>query len=333
MPPAPPPPSYLRWVPFEGQLPPDAVSSWNQEAQRLEFVCSTRVLHCNTGAYVPQRGPLCFYPYWGGERSTRDFQILVNVGGFEALEWVEDSFGGVPEGAVEGCPSVDIFVGRSKYGLGKVSREHRALFVVDPQEGEELWFAWYQVLVVKKGPAEITLGEVLYDLGRAVEEPPEEVTLGRTILRNQACHKAPQAVTMREDTEVEQDWQLDQRIFATLRGVLEVSPLTFNGTSWEVAPGAASSLPWAGGASSSLYVTHSLVLEQELEALTACQVAMEGRRREVRVPFGATLRRDFGRGRLHRLAVTGWARGRAVGEVRAGLKECWPIPAEPPCQG
>ncbi|NXN13960.1 NATT3 protein, partial [Indicator maculatus] len=142
----------------------------------LEFVCSTRVQHCNVGAYVPQRGPLCFYPYWGREESTKDFKILVNLGGFEALDWVEDSFGGVPEGGVEGCPSVDIFVGRSKYGLGKVSREHRALFVVDPQEGEELWLAWYQVLVVRRGPAVVTLGEVLYDLGGAVETPPEEVT-------------------------------------------------------------------------------------------------------------------------------------------------------------
>ncbi|NXP81460.1 NATT4 protein, partial [Ramphastos sulfuratus] len=142
----------------------------------LEFVCATRERHCNTGAYVPQRGPRCFYPYHGVEVSTKNFQLLVNVGGFEALDWVEESFGAVPEEAVEGCPSVDIFVGRSEYGLGKVSKEHRALFVVDPEDGEELWFKWYQVLVVRKGPAEVTISDVLYNFTAAVESV-QEVTL------------------------------------------------------------------------------------------------------------------------------------------------------------
>ncbi|NXS56707.1 NATT3 protein, partial [Brachypteracias leptosomus] len=140
----------------------------------LEYVCSTPISECNTGSYVPERGPFCFFPFWGSERSTRDFKVLVNVGGFEALDWVDGSFGSVPENAVEGCPSVDIFVGRCSYGLGKVSKEQRALFVVE--DGEELWIKWYQVLVVKKGPSEVTIGGLLYN-GSAAVEQSEEVTL------------------------------------------------------------------------------------------------------------------------------------------------------------
>ncbi|KFP36047.1 Natterin-4, partial [Chlamydotis macqueenii] len=118
-----------------------------------EYVCSTQLHGCNTGAYVPERGPICFFPFRGLEHRSKTFKVLVNAGGFEALDWVDDSFGNVPENAVEGCPSVDVFVGRNRYGLGKVSKEQRAAFIV--VDAEEFWYKWYQVLVVKKGPANV----------------------------------------------------------------------------------------------------------------------------------------------------------------------------------
>ncbi|KFO77178.1 Natterin-3, partial [Cuculus canorus] len=139
-----------------------------------EFVCSTSHPQCNVGAYVPSRGPFCFYPYAGWERRTPSFKILVNVGGLEALAWVDDSFGSVPDDAVEGCPSVDVFVGRNRYGLGKVAKEHRAAFMM--VDGEEVWFKWYQVLVVKKGLAAVTISHVHYNTSGAVERW-EKVTL------------------------------------------------------------------------------------------------------------------------------------------------------------
>ncbi|NWX77784.1 NATT4 protein, partial [Alca torda] len=132
-----------------------------------EYVCSTEKFGCNTGAYVPARGPFCFFPLGAWEWSTDDFKVLVNAGGFEALDWVDESFGGVPENAVEGCPSVDVFVGRNRYGLGKVLKGQRALFVV--VDGEEIWYKWYQVLVVKKGPANVTISDVRYNMSGAAE--------------------------------------------------------------------------------------------------------------------------------------------------------------------
>ncbi|NWI65743.1 NATT4 protein, partial [Todus mexicanus] len=140
----------------------------------LEFVCSTSAWGCNAGAHVPARGPFCFYPLAGWERSTRDFKVLLNVGAFEALTWVDESFGGVPDEAVEACPGADVFVGRNRYGLGKVSKEQRALFVVE--DGEEMWFKWYQVLAVKKGPADVTISAVRYNLSAAAESS-RDVTL------------------------------------------------------------------------------------------------------------------------------------------------------------
>ncbi|NXN26811.1 NATT3 protein, partial [Nycticryphes semicollaris] len=140
----------------------------------LEYVCSTPMLGCNTGAYVPARGPFCFFPFREWERSTEDFQVLVNAGNFEALDWVDESFGSVPKDAVEGCPSIDVFVGRNHYGLGKVVKRHRALFVA--VDREEVWYKWYQVLVVKKGPANVTISDVSYNVSGAVERR-EDITL------------------------------------------------------------------------------------------------------------------------------------------------------------
>ncbi|NWS82313.1 NATT3 protein, partial [Toxostoma redivivum] len=124
-----------------------------------EFVCATR--DCNLGSFQPERGPFCSYAWAERELRSFSFQLLLNPGGFEALDWVDTSFGSTPEGAVEGCPLTDIFVGRSPDGLGKASKEQQALFVA--VEGEEIWYKWYQVLVVRQGPAELSVTDVSYN--------------------------------------------------------------------------------------------------------------------------------------------------------------------------
>ncbi|XP_054664451.1 natterin-4-like [Grus americana] len=319
-------PSYLKWVTFEGKLPDDAVSNWNNYAKRMEYVCSTSVLGCDTGAYVPDRGPFCFFPYGEQEESTRNFKVLVNVGNFEALDWVDDSFGSVPENAVAGCPFFDTFVGRNRYGLGKISKEQRAAFVV--VDGEEVWYKWYQVLVVKKGLADVTISHVRYNMSRAVEGR-EDVTLMKTMVRNEGCQRVRKAVTLEEVTETEHNWGMDRRVFATIHGVLQAALLTFSGTGWDITN--VTNIPWVGGASTSEYVVHIRVVEEELQPWTTCAVALEGRRLDIRVPFTAQLTRDFGDGQPHRVAMTGWARSQVVVGVRAGIKECRPIDDVPPC--
>nr|XP_009930475.1 PREDICTED: natterin-4-like [Opisthocomus hoazin] len=321
------PPSYLKWVTFEGKLPANAVSNWNSYANRTEYVCSTEVRGCNTGAYVPDRGPFCFFPYGEWERRTPTFKVLVNMGDFEVLDWVDDSFGNVPKNAVEGCPSVDVFVGRNHYGLGKVSKEQRAAFMM--VDGEEVWYKWYQVLVVKKGPSHVTISDVRYNISGAVEDG-EDVTLTKTTVRNEGCRGVRKVVTLEEATEMEHNWAMDQRVFTTIRGVLRAALLTFSGTGWEVTN--VTNIPWIGGASTSEYVVQTHVVEEEVRPQTACAVALEGRRLDVHVPFTAQLTRDFGDGQPHHVTVMGWARSRAVVGVGAGVKECWPITDVPPCR-
>ncbi|KAM9510576.1 natterin-3-like [Guaruba guarouba] len=319
------PPSLLRWVQFQGHLPVDTVSNWNNHSKRLEFVCSAPT--CNTGAYVPARGPFCFYPFGEREHRAQDFKLLVNVGGLEVLQWVDASFGAVPDGAVEGCPYEDIFVARTSYGLGKVEKEQRAAFVV--LDGEEIWFKWYQVLAVKKGPSNITIADVLYNTSGAVLSA-EDITLTRTTVTNRGCTPQRSTIPMEEAVEVERDWVLTPNFFSSIRGLLEAAPLLFNGTGWDV--GNVSAVPWVGGASTTEYVLHRDVVEREVAAGSACDVALVGRRVAARVPFAARVTRSYGDGRRHRVAASGWARVRLVLSIRPSFGPCRPLGDVAPCQ-
>ncbi|NXW71460.1 NATT3 protein, partial [Hirundo rustica] len=138
-----------------------------------EFVCSVRSRGCNLGSFDPARGAFCSFAWAEAELRSGDFQLLLNPGGFEALRWVDASFGAVPPGAVEGCPLTDAFVGRSRDGLGKASKEQQALFVA--VDGEEVWYKWYQVLAVRQGAADVSISDVSYNGSAALESARPEV--------------------------------------------------------------------------------------------------------------------------------------------------------------
>lgn len=320
-------PSHLEWVDFDGTLPADAVSNWNNYTKTTEYVCSTEVDGCNTGAYVPSRGPFCFYPFWESEHKASNFKVLVNRGKLEALRWVDDSFGDVPENAVEGCPSVDIYVGRNRYGLGKVSKDQRAFFVV--VDHKEVWFKWYQVLAVQTGPGDVTILDVRYNTSEAVGRG-EDVTLTKTTVKNEGCRGTREDVTLEEATEVVHDWELDQKVFSTVHGALQAAPLAFNGVSWEATN--VTRVTWVGRATAGEYVVHTRKVEVEVRPRTTCTVALVGRQLDGRVPFTAQLTRDFGDDQPHRVAVTGVARSRAVVDVRAGVEQCLPLAGSSPCR-
>ncbi|XP_031466202.1 charged multivesicular body protein 2a isoform X1 [Phasianus colchicus] len=319
-------PSWLSWEPFGGELPADTVSNWNAYTNMTEYVCLSKSWHCSTGSYVPSRGPFCTFAFGGLAHNSYEFKVLVNKGKLEALRWVDDSFGDVPENAVEGCESSDIYVGRNRYGLGKVSKEQRALFVT--VDGKEVWFKWYQVLTVKTGPAGITISDVLYNVSAAVEHS-EDVTITKTTVKNEGCQGTRQDVTLEEATEVEQDWELDQEIFSSVRGVLEAGLLAFNGMSWEATN--VINVTWLGKASAGEYIEHTRKVELEMQPRTTCTVAMVGRRLDARIPFTADLTRDFGDGQPHQVEVTGVARSQQVVGVRAGIEWCWPLPGSTRC--
>nr|XP_041568876.1 natterin-4-like [Taeniopygia guttata] len=317
--------SWLLWAPFRGRIPAEAVSSPNPRTGRTEFVCSTR--GCELGAFDPARGSFCSFAWAEQELRGSDFHLLLNPGGFEALDWVDTSFGSAPEGAVEACPLTDLFVGRSPDGLGKASKEQEALFVA--VDGEEVWYKWYQVLVVRQGAVGVSISDVSYN-GSAVRESAEPAELTAVLLRNDGCEVADRSVTLEELSEVEHGWSAELPALAAARGVLRAAPLLLpERGGWH--PGNVTSVPWAGGASLTEFVSRSHRVRLEVPARSECSAVLRGLRREIRVPFSARLTRAFRSGRPHRAAVAGWARSSAVTGARAGLERCHPLADLPPC--
>uniref|UniRef100_A0A674HL97 Uncharacterized protein n=2 Tax=Taeniopygia guttata TaxID=59729 RepID=A0A674HL97_TAEGU len=317
--------SWLRWAPFRGRIPAEAVSSPNPRTGRTEFVCSTR--GCELGAFDPARGSFCSFAWAEQELRGSDFHLLLNPGGFEALDWVDTSFGSAPEGAVEACPLTDLFVGRSPDGLGKASKEQEALFVA--VDGEEVWYKWYQVLVVRQGALGVAIDDVSYN-GSAVMESAEPAELTAVLLRNDGCEAADRSITLEELSEVEHGWSAELPALAAARGVLRAAPVLLpERGGWH--PGNVTSVPWAGGASLTEFVSRSHRVRLEVPARSECSAVLRGLRREIRVPFSARLTREFRSGRPHRAAVAGWARSSAVTGARAGLERCRPLADLPPC--
>ncbi|TKS78163.1 Natterin-4 [Collichthys lucidus] len=120
----------LKWVTWNGSLPNGAVAIFNGYTERTDYVCK---VNCEAGFYTPSKGNFCQYPYADKEYASSKFEVLVNVDHFEFIEWTEDSYGSVPQYAIKTCPNSDIYVGKNKYGLGKVVAQHEAFFL--PWEG------------------------------------------------------------------------------------------------------------------------------------------------------------------------------------------------------
>nr|XP_042709187.1 natterin-3-like isoform X1 [Chrysemys picta bellii]XP_042709188.1 natterin-3-like isoform X1 [Chrysemys picta bellii] len=135
---------HLKWVEWEGSVPRGAVSIWNEEASRTDYVCAEA--GCSVGFFNESKGPYCYYSNADQEHRTSNFRMLVNEDNVEVLEWKEGSFGSVPPKSVPSYPGVNVFVGRNRYGLGKVVPRFEAFFL--PQNGKEKCYKEYEVLTV-----------------------------------------------------------------------------------------------------------------------------------------------------------------------------------------
>ncbi|XP_051519184.1 natterin-4-like [Myxocyprinus asiaticus] len=135
----------LKWQRWEGVLPSGAVSIKNDYTNRIDYVCH---FDCEAGFYTPSKGPYCYFPYADKELQSELFEFLDNEDNHEIFEWKDGSYGSVPENAVSTCKGVSNYVGKNRYGLGKVVPQFTAFFL--PWEGYEYWYKYYQVLTLKK---------------------------------------------------------------------------------------------------------------------------------------------------------------------------------------
>ncbi|KAM4616180.1 natterin-3-like [Polymixia lowei] len=314
----------LKWVKWEGSLPTGAVSIFNGYTGRTDYVCK---VNCEAGFYTPSKGSFCQYPYADHEYTASKFEVLVNVDNFEFLEWIEDSYGSVPRYAVKTCPDTEIFVGKNKYGLGKVVTQHEAFFL--PWEGDEYWYKSYQVLAINRDAYSQHISHVEYGIDQMelFHHPPETLQLAR--VTNLECSSVKKTVLLEKTSTVEKTWDIGRE---TRNG----SVSTMSAKVPILGPGIVDftkeqRVTFSEGTTMVESISHSVSVELLVPPSHSCAVRMDGRKMTADIPFTGRLSRTNHNGDTHWTTITGTYDGVRVGEINAVVERCRPVPDAVPC--
>ncbi|XP_026176934.1 natterin-3-like [Mastacembelus armatus] len=309
----------LKWISWSsGSLPNGTVSIQNDYANRVDYVCK---YGCHAGFYNPNKGHVCNYPYGDKEYQESRFELLVDEGNFEILEWKDDSYGSVPQHSVRTCFSDELYVGRNKYGLGKVHPKHKAFFL--PWEGKEYWYKYYKVLTFKQDIENEHVSDVKYDTGRAVivTYPPEAMT--STTVINHECYKVVKTAHLSKTSRVEKRWDVGTSVKVSVRKTFTAGIPTVASGSVEVS--AEVSVQASGGQTHSEEIGHSLSVEIIVPPNHSCTARMLGHKYKIDIPFTARLTRTYSDGTTTWRSVSGTYSGVQVGEVHTVVERCVPV--------
>lgn len=314
----------LKWVSWEGSLPNGSVSIYNGYAERIDYVCK---FNCEAGFYTPSKGSYCKYPYANSEYSASKFEVLVNEDQFEFLEWKEGSYGSVPQYSVKTCPGIDIFVGKNKYGLGKVVTKHEAFFL--PWEGEEYWYKSYDALAINRDAYSQQISHIVYavDQVKLFHHPPETIQMARAT--NYECSSIEKTVLLQKTSTVEKFWDIGRQTrngsTSTMIGKIPIiNPDNVDFTKEQT-------VSFSEGTKMVETISHSMSIQVLVPPNHSCLVRMEARRMTADIPFTARLSRTYKNGNTHWTTVTGTYDGVKIGEINAVVERCNPIPDAPPC--
>ncbi|XP_044051116.1 natterin-3-like [Siniperca chuatsi] len=314
----------LKWVTWNGSLPNGAVAIFNGYTERTDYVCK---VNCEAGFYTPSKGNFCQYPYADKEYVSSKFEVLVNVDHFEFLQWVEDSYGSVPQYAVKTCPNSDIYVGKNKYGLGKVVTQHKAFFL--PWEGDEYWYKWYQVLAINRDSYSQHISHVEYGIDQMelFHHPPEALQL--TKVTNLECRTVAKTVRLEKTTTVEKTWDIGRETrngsVSTMKAKVPIlGPGTVDFTKEQT-------VTFSEGTSMVESISHAVSVQLQVPPNHSCSVRMDGRKMTADIPFTGRLSRTNHNGDTHWTDITGTYDGVSVGELNAVVERCQPVTDAAPC--
>ncbi|XP_051278396.1 natterin-3-like [Dicentrarchus labrax] len=315
--------SNLEWVTWNNSLPNDAVSIYNGYVNRIDYVCKYR---CEAGFYTPSKGPYCHYSGTKKAYSGSPFEILVNKNNFEILQWKEDSYGSVPQNSVRTCPGENIYVGKNKYGLGKVSTQDKAFYL--PWEGSEYWYNYYEVLTINENIISQKIYDVKYNIdeSKILKYPPEIIR--KTAISNYECRSVVKTDSLSKTYQVEQRWDFTSAIKVGVRTSFEVG-IPFFSTNIEISSEV--TLEYSKGEIVTEVITDTVSVEITAPPNRSCIVNMERYTYKIDIPFTARLSRTYGNGEIHTTSITGTYDSVQVAEVRAVVDRCAPVDNPQPC--
>lgn len=316
--------SNLEWVTWNNSLPNDAVSIYNGYVDRIDYVCR---YECDAGFYTPSKGPYCHYADTNKAYPGSPFEILVNKNNFEILDWKKDSHGSVPQHSVTTCPGEKIYVGKNKYGLGKVATQDKAFYL--PWEGYEYWYHYYQVLTINEN----IISQQIYDVKYIIDEakifhyPPE--TMRETAISNYECRSVVKTDSLSKTYQVERRWDVSVSIKVGVKTSFTVGiPLI---TSAGIELSTEVTIQGSGGNTVTEAIADTVSVEMTAPPNHACTVNMVQYKYKVDIPFTARLSRTYGNGETRTTSITGTYDSVQIGEVRAVAHRCKLLDNSKPC--
>ncbi|XP_060926980.1 natterin-3-like [Limanda limanda] len=308
----------LEWQAWSGSLPNGAVSIYNSYTKRQDYICQSG---CEAGFYSPSLGPYCRYPYGDREYHTPKFKLLANKDNFEFLEWKEGSYGSVPEDSVRTCKGGSTYVGKNKYGLGKVVPRFTAFFL--PWKGKEYWYKTYQVLAINKNAYTQHISDVKYAIDEvAIFQYPPEIML-MSVLTNNECQAVTKTVTISNTSEVETTWNIGRSTMLGITGSITAN-IPFIG-SGRIELGSEKTLEFTKGTTMVESLSHSVSVELTVQPNYSCKVRMEGRKIKAGIPYTARLSRTYRNGETQWTSITGTYNCVQIGEMWAVVDRCKPV--------
>ncbi|XP_028271101.1 natterin-3-like isoform X2 [Parambassis ranga] len=337
----------LKWESWSDPLPAGAVTIYNKYARRYDYVCKNG---CHSGFYNPSQGSYCQSPIGDDDSCFGIFKVLVNENDFEILEWKDGSSGSVPKNSVRTCPESEIYVGKNKYGLGKMDPRTDDMTYIgyyhffydafwyrsfQPQvfhlycNRHEYKFSSYQVLTINREVKNHQVSDVHYNTDEAVitKQPPE--TMRISVVRNAGCNKVVKTVTLEKEIQQERRWDIS---FSISRGVTTTLSAGVPGlVSGGLEISSALSFTFSGGHTVTERTSHSVSVELTAPPNHICRVKMLGYKYTVDIPFTARLQRTYTSGDIRATNISGTYKGVQTGEVWADVGRCQPIPNAESC--
>uniref|UniRef100_A0A4W4H757 Natterin-3-like n=2 Tax=Electrophorus electricus TaxID=8005 RepID=A0A4W4H757_ELEEL len=314
----------LKWVSWNDSLPNGALSIYNGYTGRTDYVCK---VSCEAGFYTPSKGPYCYYPYANAEYSAPKFEVLVNEDHFEFLEWRSGSYGSVPMDSVKTCTKLDIYVGKNKYGLGKVVVQHEAFFL--PWEGEEYWYKKYDVLTINRDKYSQHISHVEYAIDQIelFHHPPETIQTAKAT--NYECSSIEKTVLLEKSSTVENFWDIGRVTRNGSTSIMTGKIPIINPDNVDFTKEL--TVSFSEGTKMTETITHSMSVQVLVPPNHSCSVRMDAKRTTADIPFTARLSRTYSNGETHWTTITGTYDGVKIGEINAVVERCKPIPDAPPC--
>ncbi|KAL8176249.1 UNVERIFIED_CONTAM: hypothetical protein K2H54_027027 [Gekko kuhli] len=315
----------LKWVRFQGSAPSGAVSFWNNYAERTEYPCYGS--RCTPGFYSPSRGPYCLYPYGDKEYKASQFWLLINENDFESLKWQSGFWGSVPSNSINSCPGYRLYVGKNRYGLGKVDPHNSAFFI--GIDGKEYWYKFYDVLVVDKD----YLSQSIYNVRYMKEKgtyTSQDLVLVSSKLTNRNCNTVKKITSLSKTITNEHRWDFSTSI--SIGVSTSMTAEIFKAVNAGLSVTLEKTFSWSEGSTMTESVEFSDAVEVDVPPNHTCDVTMEGQRMYGNIPFTATVTREYGDGDRRSATVQGVSKNSIVAYVHTHVKRCQPIPNAASCK-